>query len=83
MNTIYECEHCGKQFYNQTCCAYHEILHLKDVEKMKYYIMNCTTEDLCKYCGHVYYVYGCEQECNFKDCNRANNYKDFKRSELL
>lgn len=78
MKLIYECEHCGKQFSNQTCCAWHEILHLKDVEKIKYYIMNMTDEDLCRCCVNSFYVYGCELSCLYSDCNRHNNYKDFR-----
>ena len=78
MKIVYECEHCGKQFSNQKCCAYHEILHLGDIDKIKYYITNLTPKDVCDYCANAYWVYGCERDCSCSDCKYSNNYKDFK-----
>lgn len=78
MKIIYECEHCGKQFSDQKCCAYHEILHLKDVDKIKYYIMYISPYDVCDCCANAYWVYGCERDCCYSDCKYGNNYKDFK-----
>ena len=78
MKIIYECEHCGKQFSNPTCCTYHEILHLEDAEKIKYYIMNLTDKDVCTCCVNLFYVYGCEPTCLYLECNKCNNYKDFR-----
>ena len=78
MKIIYECEHCGKQFSNSTCCAYHEILHLEDMDKIKYHIMNFTSNDECDYCANAYWVYGCERDCNYINCKYDNNYKYFE-----
>ena len=77
MKIIYKCESCGKEFDNINVCKYHEMLHLNSVDKFKYYIQNVECQDLCKYCAHIYYVYGCEANCSHKDCTARNNYKDF------
>ena len=78
MKTIYECEHCGKQFSDRACCAYHEVLHLKNLEKIKYYLINISPKDVCDCCANAYWVYGCERDCSYVDCKHNNNYKDFK-----
>lgn len=83
MRIIYECSHCGEQFDNKAACVLHEGLHLGSIDSFKHLVINGLNEDICKHCDHVYYVYGCERTCDFKNCNRLNNYKDFKRSELL
>lgn len=78
MKIVYECTHCGKQFSNHTCCAYHEILHLEDAEKIKYYIRYLTDKDICRCCVNSFYVYGSEIDCMYSDCDKFNNYKDFR-----
>ena len=77
MKIIYQCEFCNKQFDNANICKYHEMLHLSTIDKFKYYICNIEGQDLCKYCNHIYYVYGCEPDCKFKDCTAQNNYQNF------
>lgn len=77
MKVIYKCEFCDKQFDNANVCKYHEMLHLNSIDKFKYYIRNVECQDLCKYCARVYYIYGCEQNCQFKDCAAQNNYMHF------
>lgn len=36
-----------------------------------------------KNCEATNYVYGCEQDCEYKDCRHSNNYKDFIPTEPL
>lgn len=81
MKIIYECEYCKEQFNDASTCMAHEILHMCSNDKAKYYIQNVLGKDLCSYCEHAYYVYGCELSCNHNDCNQNNNYQYFKRSQ--
>lgn len=84
MRIIYECSHCGKQFNNISECMVHEITesHMENDPYVKEYIVR-NEEDVCKFCDNAYYVYGCELDCQYKECNSTNYYKDFKRSEPL
>ncbi len=82
MKIKYECDHCKAQFGSEAACRSHEILHLHGIEEVKYYIQYRTTEDLCSYCDHAYYVYGVDFRCDQQDCNSKNNYKDFKGDKL-
>lgn len=82
MKILYECEYCHEQFNNKNTCMRHEESHLKDVDKFKYHVVYVNKEPLCKYCEHVYYVYGCEENCEYKDCSPMNCYKDFKLGGL-
>lgn len=82
MKVLYECETCHKQFGIKSSCALCELSHLcDDDEKYKYYVLHIMNHDICAVCKHAYYVYGCELNCAYKDCNSTNNYKDFKRVE--
>ena len=72
MKIVYECEYCGQQFYDKQTCINHEKL-----------CVNFRTGNMCDYCDHAYYVYGCEFDCKYRnDCNILNRYKNFKRREL-
>ena len=82
MKTLYECEYCGKQFTDKNTCLRHEESHLDDMDKFKYHILCVNKESLCKYCKNVYYVYGVEENCEYKDCCSENCYKDFKLGGL-
>ena len=54
----------------------HEASHMSSTERIKYLIMlECM--DVCDFCEHSYYVYGCERDCTHNNCNRNNNYSDF------
>ena len=77
MKIRYECDYCHQQFDNETACRCHEIEHLNNIDKLKYDIQNIRCEDICQYCSHAYYVYGCELNCPCKGCCDVNNYKDF------
>ena len=78
MKTKYECNFCGKQFDDKDTCFAHELEHItNDTDKQKY-ILQAEGLDICKYCKHRYYVYGCRPECEYRDCNSDNNYKDFE-----
>jgi len=77
MKVIYECETCHQQFANKDNCLLCEYSHLDNYDNYKYYLMNIAKDDICKFCANSYYVYGCELNCSHKNCNRANNYKDF------
>lgn len=77
MKIRYECEHCHEQFDCEKKCRAHEASHLDDIERVKYLIQHFLNDDVCAHCAHVFYVYGCEQDCMFGDCGPSNNYKDF------
>ena len=82
MKIKYECDHCKVQFNSEQDCRIHEILHLQGLEELKYYAQYATDINLCNYCDNVYYVYGCELNCEYKDCGPKNNYKHFKGENL-
>ena len=82
MKTKYECEVCGQPFNNPIECQTHEANHFTGVEKLKYELIH-SRNDICDYCDHSYYVYGCELDCNFDGCTYKNNYADFKPVEPI
>ena len=52
------------------------------VDRIKYTVMlNCGS--VCDYCDKSYYVYGCEMDCDCKECGYANMYKDFVPTKPL
>lgn len=79
MKIKYECDYCHKQFDNMYKCRLHEACkHIKNsADKIKYITINMLNGSVCDYCKNQYYVYGCEPDCQHKDCNGNNNYKDF------
>lgn len=81
MRIKYECEFCGELFESSRRCRVHEASHFSGVEKIKYELIHCNEECICDYCANCYYVYGCERDCKFKDCNYSNGFKDFKLKE--
>ncbi len=82
MTIIYRCDTCGQGFKTQKECRMCEASHMAPVDRIKYMIMlNC--ESICDYCANSYYVYGCEQDCQYKDCRCSNKYKDFVPTEPL
>ena len=76
MTTIYRC-YCSKNYFRILKeCRMHEASHMSSTERIKYLIMlECM--DVCDFCEHSYYVYGCERDCTHNNCNRNNNYSDF------
>ena len=81
MRTKYECEFCGQQFDSSRRCRAHEANHFFGIEKIKYELIHSQEEDICDYCDNSYYVYGCERDCQHKDCNFSNRFKDFVLKE--
>ena len=69
------CDKCGAEFRNPRECRVHEAGHFHGIDKIKYDLINNQEEDICDYCEKSYYVYGCEQDCEYKDCKYSNNYK--------
>ena len=83
MTNIYRCDICGAEFPSSYSCRMHEASHLTGEEEIKYMLIHSQEEYLCDYCDNSFYVYGCEEDCNFKDCAVKNNYKYFKPVEPL
>lgn len=82
MKIKYECEYCHEQFDNKYECQEHEMLHLHDVDRFKYYVRNVLGQDICSCCANAYYVYGCERNCVYHNCNNKNNYRYFKKENV-
>ena len=78
MKIIYECEYCHKQFNDKHQCETHELLHFNSDERTKYYIHSKMGYRFCEYCANSYLVYGCELDCQYKDCCLDNHFQDFK-----
>lgn len=81
MKIIYECEYCHKQFDNKAMCETHEMLHLHDIDRLKYYVIHVLNDRPCSYCANAYYAYGCERGCAYPYCNEKNNYRCFKKED--
>lgn len=74
----YECEWCGKIYDAILQCTECEKTHLNNVDQLKYDI-KLRNENVCDYCKYVYYVYGCEADCQYsKKCSSRNGYKKFE-----
>ena len=72
----YECAFCNSTYTNYETAVSCENEHLKmfapndfyPLDYIKIYNMiESRGADPCDYCKHVYYVYGCEQECRFRN----------------
>lgn len=82
MKIKYECEYCHEQFSSKYECQRHEMSHLYDVDKFKYYMKNILNQDICSRCANAYYVYGCERNCAYHNCNEQNNHRYFKMEDV-
>lgn len=83
MTIFYRCDTCGQEFTDKNACFKHECLHIKsESEKIKKELIFYGKEP-CDYCRWSYYVYGCEQDCKYKDCNCDNHHKRFVPVEPL
>lgn len=82
MTTIYKCDACGQEFKSPKECRMCEVSHMTPVDRIKYMIM-LNGGSVCDYCNCSYYVYGCERDCEHKDCRHSNAYKDFVPTEPL
>ena len=84
MKIKYECNVCGQQFDSPTECEAHEHTHSEldyNLVTKAALLLKIKQEDICDYCDNSYYVYGCEQDCEYDDCGFKNNYKDFIPTE--
>ena len=69
----FKCEYCGQVFDDTKTCLEHEISHYPCSEQKRKILAKCNYngKTLCDYCGHAFYVYGCEFDCEYKTkCNR-------------
>lgn len=82
MTTIYKCDTCGREFKSPKECRMCEVSHMAPVDRIKCMIM-LNGGYVCDYCDCSYYVYGCERDCEHKDCRHSNAYKDFVPTEPL
>ena len=82
MTTIYKCDTCGQEFKSAKECRICEASHMNPVDRIKYMIM-LECKEVCYYCDHSYYVYGCERDCEYPNCTYDNNHKDFVPVEPL
>lgn len=81
MYVKYYCSYCDKEFQDKLACLVHEkvehIGYSKDVAE----IISCGYQP-CDYCANVYYVYGCEQDCQHQnECLAKHKWAKFKYSE--
>ena len=82
MQIKYVCDYCGNDFSTEEKCRQCEMSHLTDIEKLKYDIKYNQHKDLCDFCDHSFYVYGCEQDCQHtSECMAKHKWAKFKYSE--
>ena len=60
---MWQCERCGAVYNTRRAAEECEKGHFPS----------------CSVCEHVYYVYGCEEECMYRNECIKNNYRKFKR----
>lgn len=83
MTKTYNCDYCRRIFGDETECRLHEMGHLDKNGQIKYDIIHIQKKDVCDFCEHSYYVYGCERDCGIKDCGYENCFKHFVPCEPL
>lgn len=71
MKVIYKCDTCGREFKDSDECEIHEASHGTLIEGIKQAIIS-KGEDICDYCEHSYYVYGCERDCAYGICKKCS-----------
>ena len=84
MKQVWRCDTCGRIFDDSRKCSEHEISHLPCSEQKKAILSKCnyTGKEICDYCTHAFYVYGCEFDCQFKDrCTKKSYWPDFELDE--
>lgn len=76
----YECAFCNSTYTNYETAVSCENEHLKmfapnnfyPLDNIKIYNMiESRNADPCDYCKNAYYVYGCEQECSFRNSGKC------------
>ena len=76
----YECVFCNSTYTNYEAAVSCENEHLKmfapndfyPLDHIKIYNMiESRNADPCDYCKNAYYVYGCEQECSFRNSGKC------------
>lgn len=77
MITIYRCDVCDREFDSLEECRDHERTHFEGNNRIKYDLISANS-DVCDYCQKSYYVYGCERDCDHKNCSMVNFYSDFE-----
>lgn len=79
-HVCYGCTCCGTVYNREIDALMCEERHLLDGEKDKYSrydlirifnLIESRGSDPCDYCEHAYYVYGCEQECSFRNSGKC------------
>lgn len=83
MTTVYRCDVCYREFDSAQGCRNHERTHFDGNNQIKYDLLNSDVNNICDYCQHSYYVYGCERDCSHKNCSRVNFYCEFEPVEPL
>ena len=79
--TYYLCSMCNTIFKNENDALICEERHLSNNMKTEgftqeqlyrlYNLIESRNADPCDYCKNAYYVYGCEQECSFRNSGKC------------
>ena len=79
----YECTCCDTAYEREIdalMCEERHLLDGKDDNYSRYDLLRIYNliesrgADPCDYCKHVYYVYGCEQECKYRNMGKCQAY---------
>lgn len=82
MKIFYECEYCNKTYSDYYECLTCEMSHMSYDEQIKTKLHGAGAT-VCDFCDHSYYVYGCERDCEYKNCDHTNDFKHFKPVDPL
>lgn len=77
MKVVYKCDTCGRVFKDPNECEIHETSHGTLVENIRQTIIS-KGQELCDYCEHSYYVYGCERDCTYRTCKSGLTHREFR-----
>lgn len=79
----YECAFCNSTYTNYEAAISCENEHLKMLAPNNFYpldhikiynMIESRSAEPCDYCKHAYYVYGCEQECKYRNIGKCQVY---------
>lgn len=81
MKILFACEFCGAIYETSRgamkCEFSHSNLFLNDSNNLSNFCSFYLNKDICDFCKHAYYVYGCELDCQKKECQMNRNRPDF------
>lgn len=77
MKTLYACEFCRTVYEDEYKAMRCEFSHLEcktllhDPATVEIFCRNYLNTNICHFCEHAYYAYGCDLDCQKKECRMS------------